>query len=402
MKIAILGDPHFGAGYSLGKIDTYRQLNSRLIDHSNTFDYVIDQIADDGVSHLVVTGDIYEHRRPEASQIAIFSEKLSHLADLGIHSHLVVGNHDLIRAHKTTTIDMLHQLKLPMVHIHSDVDSFYCEDARGGPGLNLVFFPFRTRYMLQCPTNEKAVEYLSSRLEYEVSSLETMAPTVLIGHFALQGAKSQDISLEKHALYEIVLPLSMFSDLDMTIMGHIHQFQILSEKPLIAHLGSMERTDFGEAKYPKYFMTVETQNDDDSLAYAFKPLPVRALYDITIDCAGKGDGVMAHVLGWLDDFASKRKMFGAIVRVEILVDEKDARTVNTAAVYSKLVKDMAVHNCVGVTTTIVTQRQLRDSSITERLRPLDAFERYLKMVDDKDIQELMRKRGTPIIKGTKA
>jgi exonuclease SbcD len=280
------------------------------------------------------------------------------------------------------------------------VDSFYCEDPKGGIGINLIFFPFRTRYMLQCPTNEKAVEYLSSRLEYEVTSLENVAPTLLIGHFALQGAKSQDVSLEKHALYEIVLPLSMFADIDMTIMGHIHQFQILSESPLIAHLGSMERTDFGEAKYPKYFAIVETQGDQ--LAYAFRPLPVRALYDITIDCAGKGDQAMAHALERLDDFASKRKMFGSIVRVEILVDEKDARSISTAEIFKKLVKGMAVHNCVGVSTTVMTQRQLRDSSITERLRPMDAFERYLKMVDDKDMRELMRKRGTPIIKGTKA
>ena len=400
MKIAILGDPHFGAGYSLGKIDPYRQLNSRLLDHSNTFDYVIDQVADEGVSHLILTGDIYEHRRPEASQIAIFSEKLSHLADLGIHTHIVVGNHDLIRAHKTTTIDMLDRLKLPMVHIYSEVDSFHCEPAQGGQGVNLIFFPFRTRYMLQCPTNEKAVEYLVSRLDYEMGHLETPAPTILVGHFALQGAKSQDVSLEKHALYEIVLPLSMFENLDMTIMGHVHQFQVMSESPLIAHLGSMERTDFGEAKHGKFLMFVEAKGDE--LSYAFKPLPVRALHDISIDCTGCTGNAMEYVMKWLDDFAAKRKMFGSIVRVEIVVEEKDARDINTATVLKKLIKDMAVSNCVGVSTTVLTKRQLRDSSITERLKPMEAFDRYLKMIDDKEIRDLMRKRGSLIIKGAKA
>jgi len=400
MKIAILGDPHFGAGYALGRIDTYRQLNTRLLDHSNTFDHVIDQVTDEGVSHLVLTGDIYEHRRPEASQIAIFSEKLSRLADMGIHTHIVVGNHDLIRAHKTTTIDMLHQLKLPMVHVYSEVDSFHCVDAKGDRGVNLIFFPFRTRYMLQCPTNEKAVEYLSTRLDYEMGNLETPAPTILVGHFALQGAKSQDISLEKHALYEIVLPLSMFADLDMVVMGHVHQFQVMQEEPLIAHLGSMERTDFGEAKYGKYLMLIEAKGDD--LSYEFKPLPVRALHDISIDCTTCGGDIMKHVMAWLDDFASKRKMFGSIVRVDIVVDEKNARDVNTATVFNKLVKEMAVGNCVGVTTTVLTRRQVRDSSITERLKPMEAFDRYLKMVDDAETRDLMRKHGSLIIKGTKA
>jgi exonuclease SbcD len=192
----------------------------------------------------------------------------------------------------------------------------------------------------------------------------------------------------------------MFKDLDMVVMGHVHQFQIMQEDPLIAHLGSMERTDFGEAKYSKYLMLIEAEGDD--LAYEFRPLPVRALHDISIDCTKCDDDAMKHVMAELDAFAAKRRMFGSIVRVEILVDEKDARDVNTAEVLKKLVKDMAVGNCVGVTTTVISRRQLRDSSITERLKPMEAFDRYLKMVDDKEIRDLMRKRGSLIIKGAKA
>jgi exonuclease SbcD len=398
MKIAVLGDPHFGAGYALGKIDPYRQLNTRLLDHSNTFDHAIDQIADEGVSHLVVTGDIYEHRRPEASQIALFSEKLSRLADMGVHTHIVVGNHDLIRAHKTTTIDMLHQLKLPMVHVYSEVGSFHCEDASGSA--NLILFPFRTRYMLQCPTNEKAVEYLSSRLDYEMGSFEFPAPVILVGHFALQGSKSQDISLEKHALYEIVLPLDMFDDMDMVVMGHVHQFQVMRTDPLVVHLGSMERTDFGEARFGKYLMLITAEGSD--LSYEFRPLPVRALHDITIDCTKCEGSAMAHVMTQLEDIASKRRMFGSIVRVEILIDEKDARNVSTDDVMRKLIKGMAVGNCVGVSTTVISHRQLRDSSITERLNPLEAFERYLKLIDDAETRDLMRQHGSRIINGAKA
>lgn len=398
MKIAVLGDPHFGAGYSLGKVDSYWQLNSRLIDHANTFDHVVDQIADEGVSHLVITGDVYEHRRPEVSQIVAFSERLGRLSDLGIHTHIVVGNHDLVRAHKTTTIDMLGRLRLPLVHVHADVGSYYCEDAHGGPGLNLVFFPFRTRYMLQCPTNRRAADYLSTRLEYEMSSLEVQAPVLLVGHFALQGAKSQDNALEKHVVSEVVLPLSMFADVDMTVMGHIHQFQKLSEDPPILHVGSMERTDFGEAKYPKYFLIAESS--EEGLGYELRVLPVRALYDISIDCTGRQDP-MQHALAQLDEFAATHRMFGSIVRVEVMIDEKDAQTVAAGAIVEKLVKGMAVHHCLPPSFVVIAQRQLRDSAITERLRPAEAFDRYLKMELDEDLREAMRRRGLPIIRGTK-
>jgi exonuclease SbcD len=404
MKIIILGDPHFGAGYFLGRVDPYRQLNSRLIDHSNIFDYVVDYAVDNDISHFIIAGDVYEHRRPEASQVGIFSEKLSKLADFGIHTHIVVGNHDLIQAHKTTTIDMLHKLKLPMVHVYSDIGSFYCEDEYGDVGINLIFFPYRNRHILQKQSNREAIKYLSECLDYELKAIDNSDPKVLVGHFALQSAKAHNSLLEQNAIYEIILPFSMFGKLDAVVMGHIHQYQELSQTPFIAHIGSMERTDFGESKYSKYFL--ELENNNGVFTHKRHKLPVRQLYDVVCDCtdpAIKEDlAVTEAAKKWLEQFADEHQVSGSIMRVEVLVNEPDATEIDTAKLMKFLIHHLQVGNCVSVFSTVISKRQLRDSTITEHLDNIDAFNKYLELsIDDGEIRDSMRSAGMDIIKSVK-
>jgi len=401
MKLVILGDPHFGGGYSLGKIDRHSQLNSRLIDHGNTMDHVIDFMVEREASQLVITGDIFEHRRPEASQTAAFSERLARLTDHGIHTHIVVGNHDMVRAHNTTTVDMLRLLRLPNVHVWSEIDSIYCEDPRGKPGINVIFFPFRTRQMLRCVTNVNAVKYLTDRLKYEICGIEHPGPKILVGHFSLQGAKSHALSIETHAVSEIVLPLSVFKELDVTVMGHIHQHQVLSKEPFITHIGSMERTDFGEVNQPKYFLVVDT--DSGEAEYKFHPLPIRPLHDLSIDQTGATpeNDVMTDIKNSIHEYAKKHKMAGSIVRAEIVVNDRVANKVDTSELMRFFFKELSVNNCVGVYSTIVTKRQLRNSDITERVKPKIAFKKFLESIDDEALRKKLERHGNKIIEETR-
>lgn len=398
MKLVILGDLHLGGGYSLGRIDPYRQLNSRLIDHSETFDHVVDFMVEHGVEHFALTGDIYEHRRPEASQMALFSEKLARLSDLGIHTHIVVGNHDIVRAHKATTMDKFRLLRLPRVHVYNDMGSYHCQET-GGTGINLVFMPFRTRQMLQCWTNDEAVAFLKNSLEYELQSLNNDDPTVVVGHLTLQGARQHGSPLEEHAVFDIILPPSAFEGVDAVVMGHVHQFQVLSEDPLLAHVGSMERTDFGESKQPKMFAFMDAS--DGKLAWDFVPLPVKPLHDLVVDKSGEAPAdLMESVRQWIRDYGSRNKLENSIARVEVMVGEAAAHAVDTAEILRFLIRDMGVSNCVGVHATVLSKRQLRDATITEKADPKAAFEKWLELnVADQAMRDDMRKAGLRIMDG---
>jgi len=394
MKILILGDTHFGGGFSLGTINSYRQLNSRLIDFSNTFDYVIDYIKANDIKHFIITGDIFEYRRPHASELSLFSEKLQRLSEIGVHTYIVIGNHDMIRDQCTTTIDVLRRLKLSMVHIYTDIDSVVCKDNTDDI-INLIFFPFRTRQMLGCSNNEDAVQRLSDRLQYEIRGIGK-GPKILVGHFMLQGTILGDNVAENQA-GEISLPQDMFKDLDGTIMGHVHPHCVIQKSPLIAYIGSMERKDFGDSGHLKYFLVVN--KNKEKLIYQFEKLPVRPIYDIELDQSSILDGKIAteKCIEQLTSFSKKHKMNESIIRLCIFVNEHNMYDLRKDKIRNYLKKELQIHHCVGIHTQIVSKRQLRKSTITERIDPLKSFEEYLTLIDDEEMRELMRIRGNRII-----
>jgi exonuclease SbcD len=394
MKVVILGDTHFGGGYSLGKTDAHRHVNTRLIDFSNTFDYVIDYIIANDVSHLIITGDIFEYRRPQASELSLFSKKIRKLIEFGIHTHIVVGNHDMIREQKATTIDVLRSLKLPTVHVYPDIESIVCgEDDL----INFIFFPFRTRQMLDCLTNEDAAKRLSDRLEYEINGLDS-GPIILVGHLMLQGTQIGNAVLETSP-GEVVLPTKMFKKLDGVVMGHVHPHMIVrKKKPFMTYIGSMECKDFGEAKHNKYFLVID--NNKGKLKFNFEPLPIRPLHDIIIDQSDviSSKEVIEGSKEYLKEFAETNILDGSIVRVTIIMNERALYGFNKDKIRYFLKKDLKVNRCVGIYPQMVSKRQLRKSSITERNDPLVSFNEFLELELDLSMREKMKKVGTRIIK----
>lgn len=396
MKVVVLGDTHFGGGYSLGKTDMHRHVNTRLVDFSNTFDHVVDYMVANDVAHFIITGDVFEHRRPQASELSLFSKKMRRLTELGIHTHIVIGNHDTIREQKTTTVDVLRSLKLPMVHVYPDIESITCGDNKDA--INFIFFPFRTRQMLDCSSNEEAVKRLSDRLRYEMGGFEKKGPVILVGHLMLQGTKIGNAVLEASP-GEVVLPVDMFQGLSGVVMGHVHPHMIVRKKsPFITYVGSMECKDFGEAKHNKYFLLID--NSDKKLIFNFEQLPVRPLHDITID-QSRANTAAEAMKGTKEDlkkFAKNNEVEGSIIRVTITIDEAALYDFNKDKIRYFLRKNLKVNHCVGIYPLMVSKRQLRKSSITERNDPLSSFSDYLELESDPVMREKMREIGVRIIK----
>lgn len=388
MKILVLGDPHFGGGYSLGRVDQHLHLNSRLLDFSNTFDYVIDYLTNNNINNFFITGDIFEHRRPHASEINIFSQKVERLSSLKINTYIIVGNHDLIKEQKITTIDFLNLLKLPYVKVFSEIGSVQLD------GLDVILIPFKSKEMLCCSTNEDAVEKISLLINYEREKLNGNK-LIAIGHLMLQGTLIGDVVLEGSP-GEVVLPQNMFNDFEAVIMGHVHPHMVIRKHPFMTYLGSMECKDFNEAKYKKYFLTIDVNKEID---YMFGELPVRKLYEISTDQSSAEDGEDATegVLNYLNNLVEINDLKDSIVRVEVVVNEKSLYNLNKDKIRNHLKQFHKIHYCVGIYPQVVTKRQLRKSTITERNDPITSFLEYIELEGDLDIRNKMKLIGSKII-----
>ncbi len=249
--------------------------------------------------------------------------------------------------------------------------------------------------MLDCKTNDEAINKLKDRLQYEVGSI-TVGSKILVGHFMLQGTMLGNSVLEGHG-GEVVLPPNMFKGLDCAVMGHIHPHQIVKKNPLITYVGSMERKDFGDAKHEKYFLVIDSKKDD--ISFCFEKLPVRPVHDITIDQSSLKSGIKAtqNCIKYLKDFSKKNKMVGSIIRIHIFINEKSLYDLDKDKISTFVQNELKVHNCINIHTQVVTKRQLRKSSITERKDPLESFLDYLDLVEDLNMKEKMKALGSKII-----
>lgn len=390
MKLCIIGDNHIGSGANLGKICPHKQINTRLLDQSNIIDFVIDHCIANSIRHLVFTGDVFETRRPNSVEIAIFSEKVAKMSELGLTAHVVVGNHDINMSSNSTTLDFLHELKLPHVHVYLDIESTVIEE--DGHSTNLILFPYRTRKMLKCKTNEEAIERLTARLKYHIQPDIT---NVLVGHLMLEGT-SITHAFKESALSELILPLDMFQGIDGVIMGHVHPHQIIRKDPLVCYVGAMDKHKFDESGVRKYFLTAENKED---LVFNFQSLPVRELYDLTIDQADaeSSEQLFQGIKDFMVDFGDENDLRGSIVRLQVHTNEKAVYGFHADEIMDFLHKDLQVHNCVGVFPHITSKRQLRKETITERVDPQEAFVEFLGMEEDSDVKERVKELGTRII-----
>lgn len=388
MKIVILGDTHFGGGYALGKSDPQTHLNTRLLDFSNTFDYVIDYMINNSIYHFIITGDIFENRRPQASELSLFSKKIQKLSELGIHTYVVVGNHDLIKEQSVTTVDVLSSLKLPLFHVFTEVEGITIDN------INIIFIPFRTREMLNCNTNEEAVERISTLMQFEINKLKENT-NIVIGHLMIQGTAIGNAVLETSP-GEVVLPQEIFTNIEAVIMGHVHPHLIVKKEPLILHLGSMECKDFSEARHKKYFVEIENKEE---LCLNFQELPVRKLYDIIVDQSIAPNGRIAaqETINYVNEFSKQNNLEGSIIRIEIIINEKSMYDLNKEIIRQNLKQVYKVNNCIGIFPQIISKRQLRKSNITERNDSVSSFKEYLEFEDDLKIRERMKQYGLRII-----
>lgn len=400
MRIGVIGDVHFGASYSLGSKDHKTGRNTRLIDYENTLDLTIQRLVDDGCEILVFTGDIFEHRHPNALYQKIFSQKLRFALQTGIRQiHITVGNHDQQRQSNATTISYLQELALPNIVVHDEL-SHNTISKNGDPVVNLIFMPYRDRKWFDVETYAEAITKLDAQLKYELACIDNDAPKILIGHMTMEGTFFASEDEELYGDNELYLPIEMFKNIDVTIMGHVHSPYIISKDPYIAYVGSMEKRGAFESHDKKYaVIDVPTKN----IQYGVEPC--RNIYDITIDLSDIicGDKLVEEVLEKIKIFDSKSSLKNAIVRVLLSISADDGSFCDTGKIESALKNQYKVNYCVPIKPRLFFSRQARDANITEHSSDTEAFARYVKnTIDDDKLAKAVTSVGLDIIKSESA
>ncbi len=394
MKIGIIGDTHFGAGYNLGKLDPKTQFNSRLIDFSNTFNNTIDEFIKRDVKVVILTGDIFETRHPTSAQLNAFSKCVQRAINKGLELIVVVGNHDQQRTISTTTVDIFSSLETPGIHIYPDFSAHTLTDEDGN-NINCILMPYRDRRMMATKTNSEAIAEINNKITALCSNMDK--PRIAIGHFMIDRAITGE-NPDSFSINELILPLSMFKDFDAVIMGHVHKHAVLSKDPLIMYSGSMEKISFGEKHHTKVAVILDTK---DIKRPEIIRSDIRNLYEMNFDYS---DGekyyknqITDKIILDIDKFNMRWKLEGAIVKLVAKVKQNDHYYVNQDKL-RKHILSKGVQHLSPMEISSVNFRQLRNKKITETVSGKKAMSAFIRsLIEPEQVKAKLIKFANSII-----
>ena len=276
-----------------GRHDPLTGLPLRVLDFLNALDKIIDTAIDERVDLVLFAGDAYKDRTPSPTYQREWGRRIIRLAQAGIPTLLLIGNHDLSpAAGRANALQEFDTLQVPHIHVLSKPAFLGPADLENLP-LQMLALPWISRSGLMASLElsasqpEKVLaeieERLSQLIQGWLESADPHLPIILAAHASVQGAQ---FGSERSVMLgsDLVLPGSLVKDsrLDYVALGHIHKAQNLNENgyPPVIYPGSIERVDFGEAQDEKSFVIARVQRG--KTVFERRALPGRRFIDRSV------------------------------------------------------------------------------------------------------------------------
>jgi DNA repair exonuclease SbcCD nuclease subunit len=254
----------------------------------------------------------------------------------GIAVHLIMGNHDTFRNGSVynSILDVIAEANIDNVSIYKNIDTITI-------GLtSFTLLPFRDRKSFGVPTNQEAVSIVRDSLAYELVSIPNNQHKVVVGHLAIEGSIPVGDELDDIA-NEIFCPLDMFNGYDAVWCGHIHVPQVMQKSnPYIAHIGSMDISNFGENNHKKHIILYDCENG----SWTEEVLPTRQLKKVCLTIPKDTEDTTAYVL---DELKKLPSIDRSIFKLEIGLEAPELISVNKQAI-EKYLTSQGVFNVVGI------------------------------------------------------
>jgi DNA repair exonuclease SbcCD nuclease subunit len=156
-------------------------------------------------------------------------------------------------------------------------------------------------------------------------------------------------------------------------MGHIHKPQILSEEPFVAHVGSLDISDFGEVNHDKVIYLYDSNKDNPHVKL---DVPTRPLRKLEI-CIPESAEPTKYLMDILENEESKKSFYDSILNLELKFEDP-AQKIDTKKIISLLEK-YSVHNLTGIVESRVKSAVSTDkrNNLTASISPKEAFKDWL-------------------------
>lgn len=314
MRIALLGDTHFGA----------RGDNPQFHKHFQKFydNVFFPYLEENNIEYVIQLGDVFDRRKFVNFQTLMHSRGyFFNPLNEKYKSWLLVGNHDTYYKN-TNSVNSLGLLLNDYQNIHQVHQPY----ETSFDGLSVLFIPWI------CQENYTDV----------MKAIENSRSQVVVGHFEISG-----FEMHKGALCDTGMDLSTFDKFDLVISGHFHT---RSNKGNITYVGTPYEMTWADANDPKGFHILDTNTRE--LEFIVNPYSMfqRVHYDdlnkqmdevIGIDFERFKDSIVKVIIRnkinpyWFDMFIEKLEKTG-LVDMQVVEDhlnlnlEEDSDIINEA------------------------------------------------------------------------
>ncbi|KUO08397.1 exonuclease SbcCD subunit D [Streptomyces sp. DSM 15324] len=211
------------------------------------------------VDAVLVSGDVYDRAVPPLAAVELFDEALHRLADLGVPTVMISGNHDSARRLGVGAA----LIGRAGVHLRTDPSAagtpVVLADAHG----DVAFYglPYLEPALVK---EEFGVEraghesVLAAAMDRVRADLATRAPgtrSVVLAHAFVTGGEPSDSERDITVGGVASVPAGVFDGVDYVALGHLHGSQTLTER--VRYSGSPLPYSFSEADHRKTMWLVD-------------------------------------------------------------------------------------------------------------------------------------------------
>lgn len=247
---------------------------SRLDEHEQFLEWLLETIQERKVDLLLVSGDIFDTSLPSAEATNLYYRFLYRLFDeTDAYTVITAGNHDSPR-HLEAPREFLEMGRIYVVGLSGEAADCVFPFPPDDPRVMVAAVPYLSEtelphvsYETEIEKSERYRERLKSFYIDCVSAMPAELPKILMGHLFVQGGKVTDSERNIQIGGATAIRVSDFPNgVNYVALGHLHRPQTISGADYpIRYSGSPIPLRFNETGYRKKVYLLEL-SDDGTLA----------------------------------------------------------------------------------------------------------------------------------------
>ncbi|MEV6730521.1 MULTISPECIES: exonuclease SbcCD subunit D [unclassified Streptomyces] len=222
-------------------------------------DHLVETVREHEVDAVLVAGDVYDRAVPPLPAVELYDRALHRLADLGVPTVMISGNHDSARRLGVGA----GLIGRAGIHLRTDpegcADPVVLADVHGE--VALYGLPYLEPALVKDRFGAEKVSHeavLGAAMDLVRTDLAARAPgtrSVVLAHAFVTGGQASDSERDIAVGGVEAVPATVFDGVDYAALGHLHGCQTINER--VRYSGSPLAYSFSEADHRKTMWLIE-------------------------------------------------------------------------------------------------------------------------------------------------